>query len=69
MKSEVSFYLMPDVKHTDPNQHPIYQFCNFTYRKGCIPLRWGGVVMSQLQLHSPGAAPDMWQQGLCGQDM
>ena len=28
------------------NQHPICQFRNFTYRKGHIPLRWGGIVMS-----------------------
>ena len=28
------------------NQHPICQFHNFTSRKGHIPLRWGGIVVS-----------------------
>ena len=29
----------------------------------------GGVIMSQLWLCSPGATPDMRQQGLCGQNV
>ena len=29
----------------------------------------GGIVVSRLRLHSPGAAPDMQQQGLCGQNV
>ena len=29
----------------------------------------GGIIVSQLRLRSPGAAPDMRQQGLCGQNV